>query len=64
MKSASNPHTFMGVTEQVLAAVVKATRIKDIHIIPQGGSKGPNYSTRYVKAVGATLEKSRPQYEG
>jgi 3-deoxy-7-phosphoheptulonate synthase len=43
MKSASNPHAFMGVTEQGLAAIVKTTGNKDVHVILRGGSKGPNY---------------------
>lgn len=63
MKSASNPHAFMGVTEQGLAAIVKTTGNKDVHVILRGGSKGPNYSAEHVKAVAASLEKSRPQYK-
>jgi 3-deoxy-7-phosphoheptulonate synthase len=63
MKSASNPHAFMGVTEQGLAAIVKTTGNKDVHVILRGGSKGPNYSAEHVKAVSASLEKSRPQYK-
>jgi 3-deoxy-7-phosphoheptulonate synthase len=63
MKSASNPHAFMGVTEQGLAAIVKTTGNKDVHVILRGGAKGPNYSAEHVKAVATSLEKSRPQYK-
>jgi 3-deoxy-7-phosphoheptulonate synthase len=52
----------MGVTEQGLAAIVKSSGNKDVHVILRGGSKGPNYSADHVKAVSAALEKSRPQY--
>lgn len=62
MKSASNPHAFMGVTEQGLAAIVKTTGNKDVHVILRGGSKGPNYDAEHVKSAAAALEKSRPQY--
>jgi 3-deoxy-7-phosphoheptulonate synthase len=62
MKSASNPHAFMGVTEQGLAAIVKTAGNKDVHVILRGGSKGPNYDAEHVKAAAAALEKSRPQY--
>lgn len=63
MKSASNPHAFMGVTEQGLAAIVKTTGNKDVHVILRGGSKGPNYASEHVKSAAAALEKSRPQYK-
>ena len=53
----------MGVTEQGLAAIVKTTGNKDVHVILRGGSKGPNYAAEHVKTVAASLEKSRPQYK-
>jgi 3-deoxy-7-phosphoheptulonate synthase len=57
MHSASNPHAFMGVTEQGLAAIVKTRGNKDVHIILRGGSKGPNYASEHVRKVAETLQK-------
>lgn len=33
MRSASNEHTFLGVTDQGLAAIVKTTGNEDVHVI-------------------------------
>jgi len=61
MRSSSNPHAFMGVTEQGLAAIVKTRGNKDVHVILRGGSKGPNYASEHVKAAAQAIEKARPQ---
>jgi len=63
MRSASNPHAFMGVTEQGLAAIVKTRGNKDVHVILRGGSKGPNYASDNVKAAAQSIQKARPQYK-
>jgi 3-deoxy-7-phosphoheptulonate synthase len=63
MRSASNPHAFMGVTEQGLAAIVKTRGNKDVHVILRGGSKGPNYASESVKAAAQSIQKARPQYK-
>lgn len=63
MHSASNPHAFMGVTEQGLAAIVRTKGNTDLHIILRGGSKGPNYNPEDVQAVVAALKKSRPKFQ-
>jgi 3-deoxy-7-phosphoheptulonate synthase len=63
MRSSSNPHAFMGVTEQGLAAIVKTRGNKDVHVILRGGSKGPNYESEHVKAAAKAIEKARPQYK-
>ncbi|KAH7882131.1 3-deoxy-7-phosphoheptulonate synthase [Phlebopus sp. FC_14] len=60
MRSSSNPHAFMGVTEQGLAAIVKTRGNKDVHVILRGGSKGPNYSAEHVKPAAKAIEKARP----
>ncbi|KAI0324896.1 3-deoxy-7-phosphoheptulonate synthase [Cubamyces sp. BRFM 1775] len=62
MRSASNPHAFMGVTEQGLAAIVKTRGNQDVHVILRGGTKGPNYSAEHVKAAASAIEKARPQH--
>ena len=62
MHSASNPHAFMGVTEQGLAAIVKTCGNKDVHVILRGGTKGPNYSQEYVKKYVEDVEKKQRNY--
>lgn len=60
MRSASNPHAFMGVTEQGLAAIVKTRGNQDVHVILRGGTKGPNYASEHVRAASKSIEKARP----
>ncbi|KAI0077677.1 3-deoxy-7-phosphoheptulonate synthase [Panus rudis PR-1116 ss-1] len=60
MRSASNPHAFMGVTEQGIAAIVKTRGNKDVHVILRGGTKGPNYDEESVKKAAEQIEKARP----
>ncbi|KAF8335693.1 uncharacterized protein EI90DRAFT_3152751 [Cantharellus anzutake] len=61
MRSASNPHAFMGVTNQGLAAIVKTTGNPDLHVILRGGTKGTNYDAQSVQAVENDLKKARPE---
>ncbi|KAG8931711.1 hypothetical protein FRC02_002317 [Tulasnella sp. 418] len=58
MSSASHEHTFLGVTDQGLAAIVKTTGNTDVHIILRGGSKGPNYANEYVSGAANDSEKA------
>ncbi|KAG8860439.1 hypothetical protein FRB91_003134 [Serendipita sp. 411] len=60
MRAASNSHAFMGVTDQGLAAIVKTSGNKDVHIILRGANKGPNYSKEFVDPVVAACLKARP----
>lgn len=60
MRSSSNPHAFMGVTEQGLAAIVKTRGNQDVHVILRGGTGGTNYSAEHVKAAAASIIKARP----
>lgn len=60
MRSSSNPHAFMGVTEQGLAAIVKTRGNQDVHVILRGGTGGPNYSAEQVKGYTAAIKKARP----
>lgn len=59
MHSASNPHAFMGVTEQGLAAIVKTRGNQDVHVILRGGTKGPNYSEEHIREAVQQIEKAR-----
>ncbi|KAG9015632.1 hypothetical protein FRB90_004670 [Tulasnella sp. 427] len=58
MRSASNEHTFLGVTDQGLAAIVKTTGNDDVHVILRGGSKGPNYKSEYVVPAADAVKKA------
>ncbi|KAK7688466.1 3-deoxy-7-phosphoheptulonate synthase [Cerrena zonata] len=60
MRSASNPHAFMGVTEQGLAAIVKTRGNTDVHVILRGGTQGTNYDEESIKKVAQHMEKTRP----
>jgi 3-deoxy-7-phosphoheptulonate synthase len=62
MRSSSNPHAFMGVTEAGLASIVKTRGNQDVHVILRGGSKGPNFAHANVKAAAEAVEKARPGY--
>ena len=59
MGSASNPHAFMGVTEQGLAAIVKTRGNQDVHVILRGGTKGPNYAAEFVQEAAKNILKKR-----
>lgn len=60
MRSSSNPHAFMGVTDQGLAAIVTTSGNKDVHIILRGANKGPNYSKEFVEPAVTACLKARP----
>ncbi|EKM52597.1 uncharacterized protein PHACADRAFT_261128 [Phanerochaete carnosa HHB-10118-sp] len=62
MRSASNPHAFMGVTEHGLAAIVKTRGNQDVHVILRGGTRGPNYAAEHVQAAASAIAKARPNY--
>ncbi|KAI0299009.1 3-deoxy-7-phosphoheptulonate synthase [Multifurca ochricompacta] len=62
MRSSSNPHAFMGVTEQGIAAIVKTCGNQDVHVILRGGTKGPNYSAEDVRDATNAIAKARPQH--
>ncbi|KZT03323.1 3-deoxy-7-phosphoheptulonate synthase [Laetiporus sulphureus 93-53] len=62
MRASSNPHAFMGVTEQGLAAIVKTRGNQDVHVILRGGTSGPNYTAEHVKSAASAIEKARPHH--
>jgi 3-deoxy-7-phosphoheptulonate synthase len=58
IRSAANPHHFLSVTKQGVAAIIQTEGNPDCHVILRGGSNGPNYGADAIEAVVATLEKS------
>lgn len=58
VRSSSQPHHFVGVTEQGLAGIVRTTGNPYCHVILRGGKNGPNYSPADVNTAGQALEKA------
>ncbi|CED85375.1 3-deoxy-7-phosphoheptulonate synthase [Phaffia rhodozyma] len=60
MRSSSAPHAFLGINSQGLAAIVRTSGNKDVHVILRGGTSGPNYATEHVQKAAAFMSKARP----
>jgi 3-deoxy-7-phosphoheptulonate synthase len=58
MSAASHPHTFLGVTENGFAAIVKTSGNPNGHVILRGGTGGPNYSKEHVQKARQGLQKA------
>ena len=56
--SSANPHHFLSVTKQGVAAIVATMGNSDCHVILRGGSSGPNYDAASVASVAGALEKA------
>ena len=56
VRTAREPHSFMGVTEQGLAAIVETGGNPSAHVVLRGGTPGPNHGR---ESVGRTLEALR-----
>jgi 3-deoxy-7-phosphoheptulonate synthase len=54
--SSANPHHFLSVTKQSVAAIVSTLGNPDCHVILRGGTSGPNYSSADVARVCGELE--------
>jgi 3-deoxy-7-phosphoheptulonate synthase len=51
VRSAAQPHQFLSVTKQGVAAIVATGGNPDCHVILRGGTSGPNYSADHVARV-------------
>src|SRR5881396_2808248 len=56
VRAAREPHSFMGVTEQGLAAIVETGGNPSAHVVLRGGTPGPNHGR---ESVGRALEALR-----
>lgn len=56
VRSAAQPHHFLGVTKQGLAAIMATRGNEQCHVILRGGNDGPNYSAESIAAVAAALQ--------
>ena len=61
IRASSQPHAFMGVTDQGTAAIVKTSGNTDLHIIHRGGKSGTNYDAASVETSKANLLKALPE---
>jgi 3-deoxy-7-phosphoheptulonate synthase len=59
VRSAAQPHHFLSVTKQGLAAIVATKGNPHCHVILRGGSNGPNYGEEAVAAAVALLAKNK-----
>jgi len=55
--AANHPHSFLGVTEQGLSAIVMTKGNPDAHLVLRGGKTGPNYEKTQLLEFAAALEK-------
>jgi 3-deoxy-7-phosphoheptulonate synthase len=56
IRSSADPHHFLSVTKQGVAAIVATMGNRDCHVILRGGSSGPNYDAESVGALCSALE--------
>jgi len=59
IRAAANPHHFLSVTKQGVAAIVATRGNPDTHVILRGGARGPNYDEKSVAAVCEQLDKAK-----
>ena len=55
VRSSAHPHSFLGVTEQGLCAIVATRGNPECHVILRGGQSGPNHDAASVGAVAEAL---------
>ncbi len=58
VRSSAEPHRFLSVTKQGLAAIVATHGNKHCHVILRGGRSGPNFSPEAIAEATAALAKS------
>jgi 3-deoxy-7-phosphoheptulonate synthase len=59
VRSAAHPHSFLGVTEQGLCAIVSTSGNRDCHVILRGGQTGPNYDALSVQKTVSALRDAK-----
>jgi 3-deoxy-7-phosphoheptulonate synthase len=57
--SASHPHSFLGINDQGLAAIVRTRGNAMGHLVLRGGSGRPNYDTVSISLAEAALRKAK-----
>jgi 3-deoxy-7-phosphoheptulonate synthase len=59
VRSSAHPHSFLGVTEQGLGAIVATRGNPDCHVILRGGQSGTNYDATSVARVASALREAK-----
>ncbi|HTY54257.1 MAG TPA: 3-deoxy-7-phosphoheptulonate synthase [Candidatus Binataceae bacterium] len=47
--SARRPHSFLGINQEGVTAIVRTTGNPDVHVVLRGGSKAPNYDEASIR---------------
>ena len=58
IRAAANPHHFLSVTKEGLAAIVSTRGNPECHVILRGANSGPNYSAEHVARTADSLIKA------
>jgi 3-deoxy-7-phosphoheptulonate synthase len=59
LKSAANPHRFLGINSQGQVSVFSTRGNAYGHVVLRGGSAGPNYDSVHIKLCEDALEKAK-----
>ncbi|MBM4269123.1 MAG: 3-deoxy-7-phosphoheptulonate synthase [Deltaproteobacteria bacterium] len=59
IRSSAHPHSFLGVTEQGLCAIVSTRGNPDCHVILRGGASGTNYDPASVRKAAEALRAAK-----
>jgi 3-deoxy-7-phosphoheptulonate synthase len=59
VRAAAHPHSFLGVTEEGLCAIVSTRGNPDCHVILRGGQTGPNYDAASVQKTLSAVRDAR-----
>lgn len=57
--SSMQPHSYLGISAQGIASVLRSAGNADCHVILRGGSNGPNYDQQYVADAAAKMVKAK-----
>ncbi len=59
IESARGPHSFLGIDQEGVIAIVRTTGNPDTHVVLRGGNKGPNYDAASISACEQMLIKAK-----
>jgi 3-deoxy-7-phosphoheptulonate synthase len=59
IESARGPHSFLGIDQEGVIAIVRTTGNPDTHVVLRGGNKGPNYDAASINACEQLLIKAK-----
>ncbi len=55
MKSALQPHHFLGINNEGLSSAIQTSGNRNVHLVLRGGSKGPNYDAASIHKASESL---------